>query len=319
MKTHVVSLISVIFFLGILGVVIWLGAPDTKSVPRENRLFVVTTLYPLEELIRQVGGEYVYVANLIPPGAEPHDYEPTPRDVTDLLQADVLVYLGGGLDAWAEDLAPDVMAAGGLTLGIETVVPFYELSGGEVEVVADDHEHEHGNIDPHIWLDPVLMQQAIEGIRSTLTSADPVRAQIYAANAEAYTLKLMDLADEYTAALAQCQLNDIIAAHDAFGYLSRRYNFNLHSIAGMSPDAEPSVKDLTALARTARSLGVKTIFFETLVSPELAQTLAKEIGAETAVLNPLEGLTEEELANSEDYLSVMRTNLEALSAAMLCR
>jgi zinc transport system substrate-binding protein len=156
-------------------------------------------------------------------------------------------------------------------------------------------------------------------IQDALVQIDPEREKYYAANAEAYVQALMGLDDNYAASLLRCELNDIIVSHDAFGYLARRYKFNVLPITGLSPEAEPSVRDLTRLANDARELGVKTIFFETLVSPELAETLAKEVGAETAVLNPLEGLSEEELAAGENYLLVMEKNRVALSSAMLCQ
>jgi zinc transport system substrate-binding protein len=168
-------------------------------------------------------------------------------------------------------------------------------------------------------LDLVLAQDVVRAIQQTLTAADPDHAVQYAENANDYLQKLLTLEAEYAATLARCELDDIIASHDAFGYLARRYNFTIHAIAGLSPEAEPSVRDLTLLAREARSTDVQVIFFETLVSSELAETLAKEVGITTAVLNPIEGLTPDELAAGDDYLSVMSLNREALAAAMLCQ
>jgi zinc transport system substrate-binding protein len=304
MRDRLPAFIAASFFLGTLGLVLFFGLPEARNLAPQDRLFVVTTMYPLADFIQNVGGEYVYVSNVIPPGAEPHDYEPSPQDVAEVLEADVLVYLGGGFDQWAEDMAADTTENGGLVLGVDQAVPM---------TVVDDV------VDPHLWLDLVLAQDVVRAIQQTLTAADPDHAVQYAENANDYLQKLLTLEAEYAATLARCELDDIIASHDAFGYLARRYNFTIHAIAGLSPEAEPSVRDLTLLAREARSTDVQVIFFETLVSSELAETLAKEVGITTAVLNPIEGLTPDELAAGDDYLSVMSLNREALAAAMLCQ
>lgn len=279
------------FFLAMLGLVLWLGWPTSEHTAPGNQLFVVTTIYPLENFVEHVGGEHVYVKNIVPAGAEPHEYEPSPHDVVEILEADVVFFMGAGLDNWVgETLQADSSLA--------------KLGDGS---------------DPHIWLDPVLAEAMVEQIRLDLISADPDHAADYSANATAYIQELQALDAEYRTGLSGCKLGAIIVSHDATGYLAKRYNFEAYGITGVSPEAEPSVKDLTNLARQARSLKIKTIFFETLVSPELAQTLAKEVGAETAVLNPLEGLSAEEMAADDDYLSVMQANLEALRTAMVCQ
>jgi zinc transport system substrate-binding protein len=256
---------------------------------------VVTTIYPLEYFASVIGGDHAEVRNIVPAGSEPHDYEPTPRQVAEVLEADVLVTIGAGLDAWAAEAGSDA------------------LTVTATEVVETTNE------DPHVWLDPVLAQHIAFALRDAFTATDPEHARDYNANTEGLVAALQSLHDEYERAFVDCELNDIIVSHDAFGYLARRYEFTLHPIAGLSPEAEPSVRDLSNLAKQARNLGVTTIFFETLVSPDLAHTLASEIGAETAVLNPLEGLSGEEISNGEDYFSVMEANLQALQSAMLCQ
>lgn len=302
MRQHLPAILALGFFALMLGFVIWLGLPDAANTPSSDKIFVVTTVYPLAEFVQQVGGDRVYVVNVTPAGAEPHDYEPSPRDVARVADADLLVYVGGGLDTWAADMSAAITANGRVALGLDKLL--VETKSG---------------LDPHVWLDPVLAQEIVKTIQTSLVQLDPEHADEYKQRSEAYIKRLNDLDADYFVALKTCDLNDIIVSHDAFGYLARRYDFVIHPITGLSPDSEPSVKDLTNLAREAKKLGVKTVFFETLVSPELAQTLAKEVGAETAVLNPLEGLSETELAAGDDYVSVMMQNLQALRTAMLCQ
>lgn len=321
MNSRLSKIVSLGFFIAVLALVLWKGMPTAQPGLPSNSVFVVTSIYPLQTFVEAVGGEYVYVNNVTPAGAEPHDYEPTPHQVADVLEADVLVFIGGGVDHWVEDLAPEVQAAGGSVLSVEDQVGLTAIDSVETEdEIASDDDHDHeGNVDPHIWLDPVLAQEIVNKIRDSLIAADPHHAETYTRNATAYIAELASLDEAYRTGLARCEGNDIIVSHDAFGYLARRYAFTVHPISGLSPEAEPSVKDLTNLARDARRYNIRTIFFETLVSPELAETLAKEVGAETAVLNPLEGLSEAELAAGETYLSIMRTNLQALQTAMVCR
>lgn len=295
MTTKLSTMLAAGLFIGFFGMVLWLGLPTSDDEVQSDRLQVVTTIYPLEYFASVIGGSHVAVSNIVPAGSEPHDYEPTPRQVALVLSADVLVTIGAGLDTWAGEAGSEAVTV------IATEV---------VDIV---------NEDPHIWLDPVLAQQIVFALRDTFIAADPEHARDYDASAEGLVAALQSLNSDYAGALAQCELNDIIVSHDAFGYLARRYNFNLHPIAGLSPEAEPSVRDLSDLARLAEVLDVKIVFFETLVSPELANTLAAEVGAETAVLNPLEGLSQVEIAAGQDYLSVMEANLTALQAAMLCQ
>ncbi len=286
--------------LGVLGLSLWLGLRIPAVTTPLDRLNVVTTIYPLADFVKHVGGEFVYVSNLIPAGVEPHDYEPTPRQVAQVLEADVLIYLGGGLDDWAGDLVDEAARMGNLSLSIEKHVPLTEH-------------------DPHIWLDPIAAEDIVTAIRDTLMAADPLHAEVYLHNAAVYLESLRALDSSFTSTLSHCQLNAIIVSHDAFSYLGRRYNFDIYPISGLSPEAEPSANDLVRLAQTARELGITTIFFETLVSPKLSATLAQEIAASTAVLNPLEGLSQAELQAGDNYLTVMDKNREALGSAMLCQ
>jgi zinc transport system substrate-binding protein len=206
------------------------------------------------------------------------------------------------MDAWAEKLEPDIAK-----------------SGAETNVFAPQGPQIGAGQDPHVWLDPVFMQTAASLVRDALVRLDPAHDSDYRANAEALINDLKVLDQEYRNGLKACALNEIIVSHDAFRYLAARYGFSTIAVQGKSPDEEPSPKRLGELADLARSKRIGYIFFETLVSPKLAETVAAETGARTMVLNPVEGLAENDILQGRDYLSVMKDNLANLRTALQCQ
>jgi zinc transport system substrate-binding protein len=249
--------------------------------------------------------------SLVPAGVEPHDWEPSPRDVVRIRGARVFVYNGAGFEPWAERLpAQDAGASGPrvvrATAGLELLPAGTKGRGGAAS-------------DPHVWLDPVLATRQVEVIRDALEAADAAHAAAYADNARAFLAKLTALHADYVAGLATCTRRDLIVSHDAFEYLARRYRLSIVPVMGLAPDAEPSPAQLASLVRLASRRKAKYVFVETLVSPRLAETLAREAGARTMVLNPLEGRTQDEVAAGKDYLDLMRANLKTLRIALECR
>lgn len=271
---------------------------------------VTASFYPLAEFAKQVGGDLVEVVNITPAGIEPHDFEPTPKDVAALFSSKVFIFNGTGFDPWAEKLKPDLEQKGVRTIDMSEYVDL---------IASEENPEEAEELDPHFWLDPVLAQKQIEGIRDALVRVDPSSSSEYTNNATRYIEQLSILDDKYKNGLASCEIRDAVASHAAFGYLAKRYNINVISIAGISPEEEPSPKRMAEIAQLAKQKNIKHIFFETLVSPKLSETIAREIGAETLVFNPLEGLTNEEVATGEDYISVMEKNLANLRKALLCK
>lgn len=178
------------------------------------------------------------------------------------------------------------------------------------------HDHDHGGLDPHVWLSPALAIQEVRNIEQGLAEAAPQYADQFKANADAYVAELEALDKEFTEGLKDSKRKDFITQHAAFGYLAKQYGLTQVPIAGLSPDQEPSAAQMAGIVEFAKEHNVKTIFFETLVSSKVADTIASEIGAKSAVLNPIEGLTEEELAGGLDYIAVMRQNLDALKTAL---
>ena len=283
------------------------GGPAAAAAG-EDDLSVVAAFYPLAEAARQVGGDRVEVTDITPPGVEPHDLELTPDQVGAVTDADVVVLMGRGFQPAVEDVADD---RDGATVVVLDELPATADLGGEVE-------HDGGGLDPHVWLDPVQMGGIVTLVADALAAADPAGASAYQAAATAYRERLDDLGAEMAAGLTSCREHRIVTAHEAFGWLAARYGLEQEAIAGLSPDQEPDARHLAELADLVETEGITTVFTEALLSPAVAETLARETGVETAVLNPLEGLTDDELDAGEDYLSIMRGNLAALVAALDC-
>lgn len=271
------------------------GGADENGAPADT---IVAAFYPLAWAAEQVVGEGSRVENLTPPGAEPHDVELSPRDVEAVHDADLVLYLGSGFQPALEQ-------------ALETRSgPSLDLLEGQELMKGLDEEGQEAARDPHVWLDPARFAEMVTGIGRELGREDP---------AAELASRLRALDRKMAGGLETCERREIVTSHTAFGYLARRYDLVQIGLTGISPEAEPSPGGLVELVDEVEESGATTVFFETLVSPRLAQTVAREAGAETAVLNPLEGLSDAELGAGEDYVSVMRANLAALREALGCR
>ncbi|OPH50656.1 zinc ABC transporter substrate-binding protein [Paenibacillus ferrarius] len=287
------------------------------EVTGTSKLKVVTTFYPMYEFTKQVAGDYADVIGLIPAGAEPHDWEPSAKDMAQLKTANVFVY-NGIVEGWAkkalESAANDKRVVVEASKGIQLMEGLPEEEEGE----AHDHGEADGGkiLDPHVWLDPVLAQQEVIAIQAGLAQADPAHKADYQKNADAFIAKLKKLDESYKSELKDVKRKEFVTQHAAFGYLAKDYGLKQIPIAGLSPEEEPSPEKMANVVKFAKENQVKTIFFETLVDPKIAATIAKEIGAKTDVLNPLEGLTDEDKKNNLDYIGIMENNLKALKKAL---
>lgn len=273
-----------------------------------DKVTVTASFYPMAEFARQVGGEKVAVTTLTGPGVEPHDYDPRPQDISRLYRSDVFVYNGAGLEHWADRIKDEASHH-----GVEVV----RASDG-VKLLPSTNDAS-SPADPHIWLDPVRAQQQVRHIADGLRRVDPNHAEYYQARAQAYIAKLRALDSAFQSGLSTCDTRDVVTSHQAFGYVAQRYNLNLTSISGLSPDNEPSPQKLAEVAQFVKDNHVRYIFFETLVSPKLADTIAQETGAKTLVFNPIEGLTEKEMQQGQNYLSIQKENLQNLRLALNCK
>ena len=282
---------TLLIFVVLAGVLAGCGGSQAD----DRTMNVVAAFYPLAFAAERVGGPAFDVENLTPPGVEPHDIELSPRDVERIRGADVVLYLGGGFQPALED------AVEGADGDVVDLLAGLELRRGHGE---DEP------FDPHVWLDPVRFAAVVGRVGRVLErpgGAAPLVAE----------LRRLDGA--YRRGLASCDRRTVVTSHDAFGYLTSRYGLEQLAISGLSPEAEPTPRDLERVARSVRRRGATTVFFETLVSPRLAETVARETGAAVALLDPLEGLTEEDLGRGANYLTVMRANLHALRGGLGCR
>ena len=291
-----------------LGTVAACGDDDSDSAGSGgDAISVVASFYPVAEAAEQVGGDRVDVNNLTPAGTEPHDLELAPDQVADLEDADVVLYLGQGFQPAVAEIADRRDAAA-----------FDLLDEIQLETGASAALEEESDLDPHFWLDPQLMITAVDEIEAALSEASPDDAATFRANAQAYEDELTALDDEFATGLGSCERDQIVTSHAAFHYLAERYGLTQLPITGLSPEAEPDPARLADLADQIESEGITTIFYETLVSPDVAETLAREAGVDAAVLNPIEGLTQDQVDAGDDYASVMRDNLAALQEALGC-
>ncbi len=294
-----------IFIVGIMVAIISIGwFFQTKNYRNQkrnqlSRIKIITSFYPLYFFTSQIGQNNIEVENLIPAGAEPHDYELTTGDIAKIENSHLLVINGSGFEPWADKLQNDLL-------------------NKKIKVIKTA-QHLTTVTDPHIWLDPVLAQQEVKIITQALIEIDPPHQSTYEKNSRALLEKLEKLHLAFKQGLQHCQQQNIITSHAAFGYLAKRYGLTQIAIQGINPDQEPSPKQLAEIADLAKKEKIRYIFFETLVSPRLADTLAREINAKTLVFNPLEGLTNVERRTGMNYFTIQKDNLNNLRIALQCQ
>lgn len=292
-----------IFLMMVLGVMAfgWSGRGTTRrySENEEGKLSVVTAFYPLFFLTSEIGGDKVLVKNITPAGSEPHDYEPTARDIAEIQESRLLVLNGNGLEAWAEKIKDEITRTG--VMVIESGSGLFEGS------------------DPHIWLSPELAKKQAKTILAGLVLVDPENTAYYQDRERKLAEEIEKLQIEFREGLASCKKREIITSHDAFAYLADEFGLTQVAIAGISADVEPSTKQMAEVVRVAKEKEVRYIFFESMVSPKLSETVAEEVGAKTLVLDPLEGIGESDMEKGRNYLTVMRDNLANLQIALECQ
>ena len=285
---------------------------------------VVASLYPVAFVVDEVGADLVEVENLTPPGAEPHDLELTPGQVRALADADLIVYLGEGFQPSLEDALNEVEAPQIDVLDAQQDLleaPDHEQDGEE-ELHSDAEEQEHADeadaaetpTDPHVWLDPQRLSAVAEAVAERLAQVDPDNADRFRDNVAELQSRLDSLDEDIREGLARCERSTFVTSHEAFGYLADAYGLQEIGISGIDPEAEPSPRRLAQVAEFVEQNDVTTIFFEVLVPPQTAETLAAEVGVETARLDPLEGPPD-----SGDYITGMRANLDALRRGLGCK
>lgn len=299
----------IIFGVFVVGVTLFLLNLNSREAVPQDKLNVFASFYPLAHIVSEVGGQHVSVKNMLSPGGEPHDFEPSPQQFAELGKSDLFVFNGGHFEPWISTWEKGMPTKPGRVINM-----IDELNKQYFPLI--DRE---GAVDPHIWLDPTIFKQEIEIIRDVLIEIDPKNTPAYQANANQLINSVNELDQRFREGLRTCAKQDVIVSHDAFGYLAQQYGFSIIPIAGISPDEEPSPRDIARIADIAREKGLEYIFFETTVNPRLSETIAREIGATTLVLNPLESLTADEVQSGESYHVIMEKNLNNLRKALVCQ
>lgn len=285
------------------------------AAPQQNaqKPTIVTTFYPVYELTKAIVGDTAEVSLLIDAGTEVHGFEPSAKDIATIEEADALVYANDNMETWIHDIDSNIQNSQSTVQLISATEGMLLLPGSE-----EDHDHDHGAedhhhaLDPHVWVSPYRVIKMTESLRDSLIKQYPQYQEQYTKNAEAYLTKLQAIDQMYRDALSQAKQKSFVTQHAAFAYLALDYGLNQVSVAGLSPENEPSASRLAELVAFIKTYEIKYIYFEETASSAVAETLAKETGVETAVLNPLEGLTEQERQSGKDYLTALTDNLTAL-------
>ncbi len=333
-------ILSILLSAGIILPILSVGCADSAFIKaRDGQLKVIASIYPMADFATKIGGEHVFVVQLIPSGFEPHAWEPSTLDMSAFEEADVFIYNGAGMEVWSDKVLTAVQNQSLISVNTSADVDLIEPGAYSVtedsreddssESYEDDHnsdassgeehdeeDHDHGTYDPHVWLDPRNAKLQMKAICETLCRADPEHEEYYRDNFVRYAAEADALDKKYRDALEGAAGDYIVVSHEAFGYLCKAYGLWQIPIRGISADAEPDAARMREIIEMTEKYHVRVIFFEALSSPKVAEVIAEETGCETLPLHPIGGLTEEQIEAGEDYFSLMRSNLEALTYAL---
>ena len=295
------------------------GSASTSTNTDDSTTFsVAASFYPLQEIVQRVGGDHVRTIALTPPGQGAHDVQLTAKKLTELSSASLVLYMG---DGFQPDVEKAIKTLPRTTTAIDvlssvTLLPLgWQLEG--TTGVPDGEVLQSGK-DPHVWLDPANMIAMTQVITDAMANAHPEFSAEFGSNASIYIAELEALGNTIDTSLAQCESNALVTSHRAFAYLAKRANLAQVAIAGVNPEEEPSAQSLEAIAAFAKKSRVSTIFFETLLPADLAKTLAEKVGATSEVLDPVEGISNEDLAAGATYFSIMQANIARIATGLRC-
>ncbi|MFP4082707.1 MAG: metal ABC transporter solute-binding protein, Zn/Mn family [Candidatus Aminicenantes bacterium] len=281
---------------------------------QDSKIKIVTTVFPLLEFSKAVGGERAEASLLLPPGAEIHTWRPRPSDMVRVSAADVFIYIGAELEPWVPDLLKSINNP---ELEIWEASAAFDL----LKTSSGPHPgHNHKMYDPHIWLDFAIDQMIVDKIASLLSEIEPSHASLFRKNADTYKAKLQALDQKYKQGLKECvHRTFVLGGHSAFGYLAHRYNLHQISLYGLSPNSEPTSKQLIQVVKMAKQHDIKVIYFEIYISDKLARVIAEEVGARTLALNPGANFTRQQLESGTTFFDIMEKNLENLRDGLICQ
>jgi len=287
------------------------AGPDRTS--RSNKIIVITTIFPLYDMARSIGSDKAEVTLLLPPGVEAHAFEPKPSDLVKISEADIFVYTGKFMEPWANDV---------LKSAANRKLIVVDASNGVkmISPVVHDADEPVGSPDPHIWLDFADAKIMTMNIKAAFTARDKEHAVFYEQTAAAYAEKLNELDTSYKATLGSCKSKELVyGGHYAFGYLATRYGLKYLAAQGLSPDAEPTARDLAALVDQIRKDNIKYVFYEELTSPKIAETIAHETQSKMLLLNAAHNLARDQFEQGVTFYEIMSKNLENLKTGLECR
>lgn len=282
-----------------------------------GKITVYTSFYTMYDFTSKIGGDKVNVTNMIPPGMEPHDWEPSPKDIAGLSAADMFVYSGAGMEGWVDKVLGSINNDSLVVVETSKGIPV-EKSYYVHEETEQENQHSHGDdeYDPHVWLNPLYAKIQMKAIKEGLIQVDPDNRQYYEENYNFYAEKLDELDKKYRETIGSFSRKELVVSHAAYGYLCSAYGLEQVALEGITSGSEPDPGKMTEVIDFVSEHGVRVIFFDGFSSSKVADTVARETGARTAVLNPLEGISAEDLKAGKDYFSVMEENLKALADAL---
>ena len=314
-NTKVIAVLLALFLL-----LLFLFISTNKTEQRKDtKPIVAVTTFALYDIVHHIAKDSVELVNILPFGIDPHSFEPTPQLMAKLEKASLVIYSGAGLEPWVGSFEFKVP-----TLNVSQYVELRHLQKGEHQHHHEHHDHQekeaaHNSTDPHYWLDFTNMQKATKVITEALIKLQPQYEKLYRENEVKYIAMLQNLDKLYKENLRECRLDTVVTSHNALGYLSRNYGFHVESLTGLSPEAQPSAKDVTRIMQEVQKDGISTIFFENFVNDSIIKRIAADTNISLDVFQPLGNITKDEAKAHMTYEMIMKQNLEKLKKALDCK
>ncbi|WP_210467824.1 metal ABC transporter solute-binding protein, Zn/Mn family [Sporosarcina sp. 6E9] len=306
-KLFIISLLTLVLFT--------LAACNKTDIDDANKIIIKTTVYPLQYFAERIGGDVVTVQSIYPPGADEHTFDPTQKDMIALADSDLFFYIGLGLEGFVEN-AEKTMKNEHVKMVATADAITEEMLGHEDEDSHEEEDHHHGDLDPHVWMSPILSDALAYSIKESLIEIAPDKKAAFEKNYEALQNDLLKLDRQFIEMASNAPTKTFFVSHAAFGYIADTYGLEQIAIAGLNSQSEPSQKQLASLVEDAKANNIKYILFEQNVSSKLTDVIRKEIGAESLMLHNLGVLTTEDIKNNEDYFSLMEYNIQTLKTAL---
>jgi len=316
MKNIKLVLVLLVLFLAVLFI---FTNNDTAEKNQQKKPVIAVTTFALYDIVHHIAKDSVELVNILPFGVDPHSFEPTPQLMAKLEKASLVIYSGAGLEPWVGSFEFKVP-----TLNVSQYVELRHLQKGEHQHHHEHHDHQekeaaHNSTDPHYWLDFTNMQKATKVITEALIKLQPQYEKLYRENEAKYIAMLQNLDKLYKENLRECRLDTVVTSHNALGYLSRNYGFHVESLTGLSPEAQPSAKDVTRIMQEVQKDGISTIFFENFVNDSIIKRIAADTNISLDVFQPLGNITKDEAKAHMTYEMIMKQNLEKLKKALDCK